>query len=147
MKKISTIATVIFMTIFTTAIAKSASAACSITATSMTSFLQPVAPLPTSTLTGRGYVLVECNDTGKSLQLSLGAGSVLGNGAASVTFKPGTGLFTGNLGGNRRDIFGSTSPGGDRANFEVTISTSSGASNRLLKSGNYTLVIDATIVP
>ena len=145
MKKISTIATVIFMTIFTTAIAKSASAACSITATNITQPLSQRPPFPTFSLDGSGSVTVVCNDTGKSLQLSQGGGTVVGNARVFFRFRGGTGGFSSIDNTQSRAISAPTATGGDRADFTVAIDTNN--SGKLLKAGDYILVIDATIVP
>ena len=144
MKKISTIATVIFMTIFTTAIAKSASAACTITGTNITQLRQRP-PFPTFSLNGSGSVTVVCNDTGKSLQLSQGGGTVVGNARVFFRFRGGTGGFSGIDNTQSRAISAPTATGGDRADFNVSIDTNN--TGKALNAGNYILVIDATIVP
>ena len=145
MKKISTIATVIFMTIFTTAIAKSASAACTITGTNITQSLRQRPPSPTFALSGAGNIFVVCNDTGKSLQLSMGTGTVVGNARVFFRFRGGTGGFSGIDNTKSRAISAPTATGGDRPDFDVSIDTNN--TGKALKAGNYILVIDATIVP
>ena len=148
MKKISTIAAVIFLSTFTAAVAQAdtitfsgtIASACSLTATAPTASLTSIGT-PPSALSGQGSVKVKCNDSTKSLKLALGT-NTLPSGAVSFKLSGGTGIFT-NVSTGTQTTLSPTDFLGDNANFNVVVSNGDVA----LKTGAYSVVIDATITP
>jgi hypothetical protein len=99
--------------------------------------------LPPSSLTGSTVATVICNDTTKSLNVGIGATSVVFNGTPSVVLAGGTGNFVGAT-GLSKTITTTTGVGGDTATVNAAITAPAG---KLLATGSYTLIMNPTITP
>ena len=146
MNKISTIAAAIFLSIFTPVVTKAAHSSCTVTPQSTSESLSPIGT-PAFQMRGNTTVTVDCNDIGKSVQFTIGSGTILPSGSLSydIAVRSGTsGVF--NVSGSRTSatIIGATPTGGSLLFLTVVVKENS---FKLLKSGNYTVAIDVSITP
>ena len=142
MKKISTIAAAIFLSIFTPVLTKAAHSSCTVTPQTTMNSLYNLS----DSLIGNGDLTVNCNDIGKSVQFSIGSGTMLpsGNPSYDIAVRSGTsGVF--NVNGSRTGatVIGATPTGGSLLILTVYVKNN----YKLLKPGNYTVVIDVSITP
>lgn len=100
--------------------------------------------IPATSLSGSTVATVNCNQSGKTLEVSVGSGSSVRNGTAGVALAGGTGNFVGAT-GLTKAITTTTGAGGDTANINALVSGP--ASGALLEAGNYTVIVNAVITP
>jgi hypothetical protein len=116
---------------------------CNVTIPTATTTFTQVGTPPTS-LTGTTSAQVTCNDTSKKLTLTQNNSTSLPSGTATFNFAGGTGIFQ-EVTGVDSGLFSDTTPStGDTASISASVSRTD---EKLLKSGSYSLVINATVVP
>jgi hypothetical protein len=129
---------------------------CNITSVGNGAFSEdPGTPATVLIATGgdRGTVVVQCNDSAKSLNLTINSGSsVVYNGTAKIRFNGETGIFEyvnqpalPSAGPITLLLANPTSSSGDTGRIQARIDAPTG---KLLKAANdYKIVVDATITP